>query len=125
MSLNIDFHSHTIKIKTMLVSRTSTCFLDKNLAKSQNYPIMTKKYPMAIEIFDGKLLILGDFIHIINFLEIMLEWHGFIVFNVISFVSNNLVFYNCWLEMIHLDIDWKKRKLIYQTIHFHIPNRNH
>jgi hypothetical protein len=51
--LEIDFHPHSIKVKALLDSEASACFIDKNLIKRHNLPIVPKKYPVTIEVIDG------------------------------------------------------------------------
>ncbi len=107
--LKIDFHPHSIKVKALLDSGTSACFIDKNLVKRHNLPIVLKKYPMTIEVIDGRPLISRDVTHETKPLDIILEGHrSTIVFNIISFPSNPLVLGLFWLKMINPDIDWKK-----------------
>ncbi len=123
--LKIDFHPHSIKVKALLNSRASACFIDKNIVKHHNLPTILKKSPVAVEVIDGRPLILGDVTHETKPLDIILEGHrSTIVFNIISSPSNPLVLGLFWLEMINPDIDWKKRKLTYQTIVSHISSRH-
>jgi hypothetical protein len=125
VSLKIDFHPHDIKVKALLDSRASTSFIDKNLVKRHNLPIIPKKYPVIVEVIDGRPLISGNATHETKPLDIILEGHrSTIVFNIISSPFNPLVLGLFWLEMINPDIDWKKRKLTYQTIVFHISSRH-
>ncbi len=123
--LKIDFHPHNIKVKALLDSRASACFIDKNLVKRHNLPIFPKKYPVTVEVINSRPLILGDVTHKTKPLDIILEGHrSTIVFNIISSPSNPLVLGFSWLEMINPDIDWKKRKLTYQTIVSHISSKH-
>ncbi len=123
--LKIDFHPHSIKIKALLDSGASACFIDKNLVKRHNLPIVLKKSPVAVEVIDSRPLISGDVTHETKPLDIILEGHrSTIVFNIISSPSNPLVLGLSWLEMINPDIDWKKRKLTYRTIVSHISSRH-
>lgn len=123
--LKIDFHPHSIKVKALLDSGASACFIDKNLVKRHNLPIVLKKSPVAVEVIDGRPLISGDVTHETKPLDIILEGHrSTIVFNIISSPSNPLVLGLSWLEMINPDIDWKKRKLTYRTIVSHISSRH-
>ncbi len=93
----------------MLDSRASAYFIDKNLIKRHNLPIVPKKYPVTVEVIDGRPLILGDVTHETKPLDIILEGHrSTIVFNIISSPFNPLVLGFFWLEMINPDIDWKK-----------------
>ncbi len=123
--LKIDFHPHNIIVKALLDSEAFACFIDKNLVKRHNLPIVLKKSPVAVEVIDGRPLISGDVIHETKPLDIILEGHrSTIVFNIISSPSNLLVLGLSWLEMINPDIDWKKRKLTYRTIVSHISSRH-
>jgi hypothetical protein len=120
--LIIDFPSHSIKIKALFDSEASACFIDRDLVKRHNLPIVPKKYPVAVEVIDGRPLISEDVTHETKSLNIILEGHqSTVVFNIISSPSNPLVLSLSWLEMVNLDIDWKTRKLTYQTIASHIP----
>jgi hypothetical protein len=123
--LKIDFHSHSIKVKALLDSGASACFIDKNLVKRHNLLIVLKKSPVAVEVIDGIPLISGDVTHETKPLDIILEGHqSTIVFNIIKSPSNPLVLGLSWLEMINPNIDWKKRKLTYRTIVSHISSRH-
>jgi hypothetical protein len=123
--LKIDFHPHSIKVKALLDFGASVCFIDKNLVKHHNLPIVPKKYPVTVEVIDGRPLILGDVTHKTKPLDIILEGHRItIIFNIISSPSNPLVLGLSWLEMINPNIDWKKRKLTYRTIVSHISSRH-
>ncbi len=123
--LKINFHSHNIKVKALLDSGASACFIDKNLVKRHNLPIVLKKSPVAVEVIDGRPLISGDVTHETKPFDIILEGHrSTIVFNIINSPSNPLVLGLSWLEMINTDIDWKKRKLTYRTIVSHISSRH-
>ena len=55
--LIIDFHPHNIKVKALLDSGASACFIDRDLVKRHNLPIVPKKYPVAVEMIDGRPLI--------------------------------------------------------------------
>jgi hypothetical protein len=61
--LKIYFHPHSIKVKALLDSRASACFIDKNLVKRLNLPIVLKKYLVPVEVIDGRPLISGDVSH--------------------------------------------------------------
>ncbi len=123
--LKIYFHPHSIKIKAFLDSGASACFIDKNLVKRHNLPIVPKKYPVTVEVINGRPLISGDVTHETKPLDIILKGHqSTIVFNIISSPSNPLVLGLSWLEMINPDIDWKKRKLTYRTMVSHISSRH-
>jgi len=107
--LKIDFHPHNIKVKALLDSRASACFIDKNLVKPHNLPTIAKKYPVIVEVIDSRPLISGDVTHKTKPLDIILEGRrSTIVFNIISSPSNPLVLGFSWLEMINPNIDWKK-----------------
>ena len=107
--LIIDFHPHRVKVKALLDSGASACFIDRDLVKRHNLPIVPKKYPVAVEVIDGRPLISGDVTHETKPLDIILEGHqSTIVFNIISSPSNPLVLGLSWLEMVNLEIDWKK-----------------
>jgi len=73
--LKINFHPHSIKVHALLDSGASACFIDKNLVKLHNLPIVFKKYPMTIEVIDGRPLISGDVTHESKPLDIILEGH--------------------------------------------------
>lgn len=76
---------------------------------------------MKVQVIDGRSLISGDVTHQTKPLDIILEGHrSTIVFNIISSPSNPLVLDLSWLELINPDIDWKKRKITYQTLVSHI-----
>jgi len=121
--LKIEFHPHSIKVKALLDSRATTCFIDKNLVKHHNLPIVPEKYPVTVKVIDGRPLISRDVTHETKPLDIILEGHrSTIVYNIISSPSNPLVLGFFWLEMINPDIDWKKRKLTYRTIVSHISS---
>jgi hypothetical protein len=123
--LKIDFHPHSIKVKALLDSGASACFIDKNLVKRHNLPIVPKKYLVTVEVIDGRPLISGDVTHETKPLDIILEGHrSTIVFNIISSPSNLLVLGLSWLEKINPDIDWEKRKLTYRTIASHVSSRH-
>ncbi len=123
--LKIDFHPHSIRVKALLDSGASACFIDRDFVKRHNLPIVRKKYPVAVEVIDGRPLISGDVTHETKPLDIILEGHrSTIVFNIISSPSNPLVLGLSWLEMINPDIDWKKRKITYRTIVSHISSRH-
>lgn len=120
--LKIDCHPHHVKVKALLDSGASTCFIDRDLVKRHNLPIVPKKYPVAVEVIDGRPLISGDVTHETKPLDIILEGHrSTIVFNIISSPSNPLVLGLSWLEMVNPDIDWKNRRLTYPTVVSHIP----
>ncbi len=123
--LKIYFHPHSIKVKALLDSEASTCFIDKNLVKRHNLLIVLKKYPVTVEVINGRPLISGDVTHETKPLDIILEGHrSTIVFNIISSPFNPLVLGLSWLERINLDIDWKKRKLTYRTIVSHVSSKH-
>ncbi len=71
--LIIDSHPHSIKVKALLDSGASACFIDKNLMKLHNLPIVLKKSPVAVEVIDGRPLISGDVTHETKPLDIILE----------------------------------------------------
>ena len=120
--LIIDFHPHRVKVKALLDSGASACFIDRDLVKRHNLPIVPKKYPVAVEVIDGRPLISGDVTHETKPLDIILEGHrSTIVFNIISSPSNPLVLGLSWLEMVNPEIDWKKRELVYRTVASHNP----
>jgi len=121
----INFHPHSIKVKALLDSRASACFINKNLVKRHNLPIVPKKYHVTVHVIEDRPLISGDVTHESKPLDIILEGHrSTIVFNIISSPSNPLVLSFSWLEMINPDIDWKKKKLTYRTIVSHISSRH-
>jgi hypothetical protein len=123
--LKIDFHPHCIKVQALLDSGAFAYFIDKNLIKHHNLPIVLKKSLVVVEVIDGRPLILGNVTHETKPLDIILEGHrSTIVFNIISSPSNPLVLGLFWLEMINPDIDWKKRKLTYRTIVSDILSRH-
>ena len=115
--LKIDFYPHTIKVKALLDSGASACFIDKDFVKRHNLPIVSKNHPVAVEVIDGRPLISGDVTHETKPLDISLEGHrSTVVFNVISSPSNPLILGLSWLDRNNPDIDWNKRKLTFQTI---------
>jgi hypothetical protein len=73
--LKIYFHPHSIKVKALLDSEASACFIDKFFVKRHNIPIVLKKSPVAVEVIDDRPLISGDFTHEIKPLDIILEGH--------------------------------------------------
>ena len=90
--LIIDFHPHSIKVKALLDSGASACFIDKDFVKRHNLPIVRKKYPVAVEVIDGRPLSSGHVTHETKPLDIILEgYQSSIVFNIISSPSNPLV----------------------------------
>ncbi len=82
----IDFHPHSIKVKALLNSGASAYFIDKNLVKRHNLPIVPKKYLVTVEVIDGRPLISGDVTHETKPLDIILEGH-----QIISSPSNPFV----------------------------------
>ena len=118
--LIIDFHPNSIKVKALLDSGASACFIDRDLVKRHNLPIVPKKYPVSVEVIDGRPLISGDVTHETKPLDIILEgYRSTVVFNIISSPSNPLVLGLSWLEMVNPDIDWKKQKLTYSAVVSH------
>jgi hypothetical protein len=61
--LKINSHPHSIKVKALLDFGASVCFIDKNLVKHHNLPIVLKKSHVAVEVINGRPLISGDFTH--------------------------------------------------------------
>jgi hypothetical protein len=55
----IKMDSDSIKIHTLLDSRTSTCFMDKNFVDYHKLPFVTRKHPIPIEVIDGRTLVSG------------------------------------------------------------------
>jgi len=123
--LKIDFHPHIIKVKALLDFGASACFIDKNLVKRHNLPIVPKKYHVIVEVIYDRPLISGNVTHETKPLDIILEGHRItIVFNIITSPSNPLVLGFSWLQIINSYIDWKKQKLTYRTIVSHISSRH-
>jgi hypothetical protein len=73
--LKIDFHPHSIKVKALLDFGPSAYFIDKNLVKRHNLPIVLKKSPVAVEVINDRALISGDVTHETKPLDIILKGH--------------------------------------------------
>ena len=58
--LRIKFDNRSIKISALLDSGASACFIDKDFAERYKLPLVTKKYPMSVEVIDGRPLVSGD-----------------------------------------------------------------
>ncbi len=80
--LKINFHPHSIKVKTLLDSGASACFIDKNLVKRHKLPIVLKKYLVTVEVIDGRPLILRDVIHETKPLDIILKGHRSLLYSI-------------------------------------------
>jgi hypothetical protein len=114
LTIHIDFNS--VKVHTLLDSGTFACFIDKSFAKRHRFPLVLKKYPVLVEVIDGRPLASEDIIGETIPLEIVLNiYRSKVVFNVIKSPSNPIVLGLSWLEEYNPDINWKTRKLAFQS----------
>jgi hypothetical protein len=90
--LIIKIDSSSIKVHALLDFGASICFINKDFADRHKLPLITKKHHIPVEAIDRRPLMLGDVIHEIILLDIVLEgYHSIIAFNVIKPPSNPIV----------------------------------
>ena len=110
--LGVKFDDHSIKVSALLDSGASACFIDKDFADRHKLPLVTKKWPISVEVIDGRPLVLGDVTQETKALDIYIDQHrSTVVFNVIKSPSNPVISGLSWLDRYNPDIDWKKRKI--------------
>ena len=110
--LRVKFDDHSIKVSALLDSGASACFIDKDFAERHKLPLITKKWPVSVEVIDGKPLVSGDVTQETKALDIYIDQHrSTVVFNVIKSPSNPVILGLSWLDRYNPDIDWKKRRV--------------
>jgi hypothetical protein len=88
----IKMDSNTIKVRALLDSGASTCFINKDFIDYHKLPLVTKKYPILVEVINGRPLVSGDVTYKTTLLDIVLErHHNIIAFNVIKSPSNLVI----------------------------------
>ena len=95
----IKMDSSSNKVRALLDSEASTCFINIDFTDCHKLPLITKKHLIHVEVIDGKLLVLGDVTHETIPLDIVLKGHhSIIAFNVIKSPSNLVVLRLSWLD---------------------------
>ena len=113
--LSVKLDNHSIKASALLDSGASACFIDKDFAERHKLPLVTKKYPVSVEVIDGRPLVSGDVTQETKPLVVCIKQvQSTIVFNVIKSPSNPIILGLSWLDRYNPDIDWKNRKLEFQ-----------
>jgi hypothetical protein len=65
--------SSRIKVHALLDSEAFVCFMDEDFVDLHKLPLVTKKHPISIEVIDGRPQVLGDVIHEITPLDVVME----------------------------------------------------
>jgi hypothetical protein len=106
--LIVKMDSSSIKVRALLDSGASTCFIGKDFADHHKLPLVTKKHPIPVEVIDGRTLVSGDVTYETTPLDIFLErYYSIIAFNVIESSSNPVVLGLFWLDKYNPSINWK------------------
>ena len=109
--LRVKFDDHSIRVSALLDSEASACFIDKDFAERHKLPLVTKKWPVSVEVIDGRPLVSGDVTQETKALDIYIDKHrSTVVFNVIKSPTNLVILDLSWLDRYNPDIDWKKTK---------------
>jgi hypothetical protein len=99
ISIIVKMDSSSVKVRVLLDSEASTCFIDKDFADCHKLSLVTKKNLIPVEIIDGRPLVSGNVTHEIIPLYIVLKGHySIIVFNIIKSSSNPVVLGLSWLD---------------------------
>ena len=88
----VKFDDHNIKVSALLDSGASACFIDKDFAERHKLPLVTKKWPVSIEVIDGRPLVSGDVTKETKALDIYIDQHrSTVVFNVVKSPTNAVI----------------------------------
>ena len=121
--LRVKFNDHSIKIIALLDSRALACFIDKDFAERHKLPLVTKKWPVSVEVIDGRPLVFGDVTQETKALDIYIDQHrSTVVLNVIKSPSNPVILGLSWLDRYNPDIDWKKRRIEFKLEKIESPD---
>ena len=119
----VKFDDHSIKVSALLDSEASACFINKDFAECHKLPLVTKKWPVSVEVIDGRPLVFGDVTQETKALDIYIDQHrSTVVLNVIKSPSNPVILGLSWLDRYNPDIDWKKRRIEFKLEKIESPN---
>ena len=80
--------------------------LHNDFVDHHKLPLVTNKYPIPVEIINGRPLVLGDITHETTLLDLIIKGHhSIIAFDVIKSPSNPAVLVLSWLDKYNPVID--------------------